>query len=70
MKIIRVLVVLVFFTNYTFAQKTINEVKTYKLDLINLWDEYSGNDDALPIHEFGKFEIEDSNSMLLCVNRG
>ena len=71
MKIIRVLVVLVFFTNYTFAQKTINEVKTYKLDLINLWDEYSGNDDAYSLgYYFGKevFAPESYNNFKIFKN--
>jgi superfamily II DNA or RNA helicase len=36
----------------------------------SIYRSYSGNGEANPIDEFGKFELEDSNSMLLCVNRG
>jgi superfamily II DNA or RNA helicase len=35
-----------------------------------IYRSYSGNDEAKQIDEFGKFELEDKNSLLLCVNRG
>ena len=60
--------------------KKISHIKTdgvyysYIKDLLgdkySLYRSYSGNNEATPIDEFGKFEHENSHSMLLCVNRG
>lgn len=45
-------------------------IKDMLKDKYSIYRSYSGNDEASPIDEFGKFEAEDSNSILLCVNRG
>ncbi len=45
-------------------------IKDMLRDKYSVYRSYSGNDEAPPIDEFGKFEAEDSNSILLCVNRG
>lgn len=60
--------------------KKISHIKTdgiyysYIKDMLenkySIYRSYSGNSEALAIDEFSKFEKEDSNSLLLCVNRG
>ncbi len=61
MKILRIILALFLFTNYAIAQKLNNSNKINKkieLDLINLWDEYSGNLDAYSLgYFFGKEAI-------------
>ena len=61
MKILRIILALFLFTNYAIAQKSNNSNKINKkieLDLINLWDEYSGNLDAYSLgYFFGKEAI-------------